>query len=89
MKPSSWRTRKLALCLLLVEGCTHYPDIRGDNPEARAWAESEQKSEEEERNRTREEQAVDQKAVPDQDRAVLPPPPPPPPPAQKPRSSGP
>jgi hypothetical protein len=87
MMLSPLRTRALALCLLLGAGCTHYPDIRGDNPEARAWAESEQKREDEEHNRTRAQQAVDQKAMPDQDRAVLPPPPPPAP-TQKPRSPG-
>ncbi|MFI5306584.1 MAG: hypothetical protein ACHQ53_04480 [Polyangiales bacterium] len=83
MRPSALRTREMALCLLLVGGCTHYPDIRGDNAAARAWAESEQKHEEEERNRTRSEQAADEKAIPDQDRAVLPPAPPPPAPARK------
>jgi hypothetical protein len=76
MATAHTRSGSIALCLALSCGCTHYPDIKGDNPEARAWSESQRKQEEEERARTRNEQARDQKAIPDPDHAALPPPPP-------------
>jgi hypothetical protein len=69
----SW-LRPIAFGVLLCAACTHYADIKGDNPKARAWADEERKREQQERERTRTEQARSPAAIPDPDHAALPPP---------------
>lgn len=77
MKSVFLRAGHLTLWLLLGDGCTHYPDVRGDNHDARAWAQSEQQRDQEEHNRAKTDQARSPVATPDEDRVTSPPAPPP------------
>jgi hypothetical protein len=68
--------RALACSVLIAcLGCTHYPDLRGEDPKAKAWVESERKREEQERNRAETRQTQLSRSGPDD----VPAPPPPPP----------